>query len=486
MAFIFGNATSETLNGTDVNDIIAAEGGNDTVKALAGDDLVLGGSGNDTLSGGDGNDTLFGEDGDDVIVGDRGDDIMIGGLGNDRLIWNNGDGSDLMIGNDGIDVIEANGAAVGDVFTLGKDGTKAIFDRTNLVPFKLTVETSEQFEANGLGGDDSFTISDLSGTDVQRIGFAGGAGNDTLDGSQTSTKIIAYGDEGNDKLLGGSANDYLFGGDGDDRVDGEKGDDTMIGGAGNDTLGWDDGDGNDLISGGDGYDIVEVTGGDAKNEIFTLKKDGDKAIFDRTNLVPFKLTVDTSEQFDVRGLGGDDSFTIGDLTGTGVQVVRFSGGAGNDTLDGSQTSTKIIAYGDEGNDILAGGSADDQLYGGKGTDLLIGGGGYDTLTGGEGYDGFGFWSATQGVDTITDFVVTDDVILVSAKGFGGGLTPGGFLRAEQFTLGASSQDYGDRFIYNGTTGALYFDIDGKGGAAQVQIASLSPNLAMSKQNIFVI
>jgi Ca2+-binding RTX toxin-like protein len=62
----------------------------------------------------------------------------------------------------------------------------------------------------------------------------------------------------------------------------------------------------------------------------------------------------------------------------------------------------------------------------------------------------------------------------------------GGLTAAQFTIGAAAQDASDRFIYNSQTGALFFDLDGSGAAAQVQIATLSTGLAMTHQNIVVV
>ena len=72
-------------------------------------------------------------------------------------------------------------------------------------------------------------------------------------------------------------------------------------------------------------------------------------------------------------------------------------------------------YGDEitGTDsaeILLGGSSDDTLLAQDGNDVLVGGGGDDTLTGGDGDDMFLFTAATDGHDTITDFLSGDDSI----------------------------------------------------------------------------
>ena len=55
----------------------------------------------------------------------------------------------------------------------------------------------------------------------------------------------------------------------------------------------------------------------------------------------------------------------------------------------------------------------------------------------------------------------------------------------QFTVGEAALDESDRFIYNSTTGGLFFDVDGTGLTDQIQIAQLATDLAMSHFNIFV-
>jgi Ca2+-binding RTX toxin-like protein len=368
------------IKGTAGNDNLLGTAGDDTIEGQAGNDALNGLAGNDVVEGGDGEDTLMGESGNDFLEGNKGSDTMIGGAGQDTLEWDDGDGSDLMSGGDGADVIQVDGSLqLGDSFVLGQLGTNAIFDRINLVPFKLTVDTSETFNVNGEGGDDSFQVGDLSSTAVTLVKFSGDDGNDSLDGSQTSTQLVAYGGRGNDALTGGSANDTLEGGAGDDDLEGEKGNDTMIGGKGRDTLGWDDGDGSDRMIGGAGTDTVEVDGSVTAGDQFVLGKEGNQAIFDRINLVPFKLTVSTSEIFEIDGKEGDDSLEVKALGGTGVKLVSFAGGEGNDSLNGSQTTTNLFAEGGVGNDTLTGGSGKDQLDGGDGIDVLTGGAGKDTF-----------------------------------------------------------------------------------------------------------
>lgn len=415
--------TMATIDGTDNNDILSGSSDNDKINGKAGDDVLMGLAGDDIIEGGDGNDVLIGNRGDDFLEGNKGNDTMLGGAGNDILEWDDGDGSDLMVGGHGEDVVEVNGAvAAGDDFALQQRDGLAIFDRLNLVPFTLTVDESETFDIEGKGGDDRLTVGDLAATDVKRVKFSGGAGDDTLDASGSSTPIEAYGGSGNDTLTGSSAADILRGGDGSDFVKGGKGNDTMIGGRGNDVLVWEDGDGSDHISGNQGRDTVGVIGSVSQGDEFTLNQEGNLAIFDRVNLVPFKLTVDTSEAFVIQGDVGNDSLDVNNLSHTDVNVVQFSGGEGNDLLDGSDTYTELVGSGDAGDDILVGGFASDILEGGDGDDILNGRGGNDTLTGGAGVDWFDFGVGSPfdknklGIDIITDF--TDEFIRLERATFG--------------------------------------------------------------------
>jgi len=142
--------------------------------------------------------------------------------------------------------------------------------------------------------------------------------------------------------------------------------------------------------------------------------------------------------------------------------------------------------GNEANNLLSGKSGDDTLLGGMGSDRLVGGLGADILTGGDGPDRFIRKYSNTGVDTITDFnVFARDAFLVSASGFGGELVRGTVITEAQFTVGEAALDESDRFIYNSTTGGLFFDSDGIGISETIQIAQLSSGLAMTNANILV-
>ncbi len=160
-----------------------------------------------------------------------------------------------MEGGAGFDVVQVNGAdGAGDNFALNPFGPRVRFDRLNLGLFNLNVNDVERFEINGLKGDDTLTVNDLSGTDVQLVVFDGGDGNDLLDGTNAVLPLVGIGGKGNDTLLGGAGDDNLRGNAGNDSLVGGAGDDNLIGDAGNDTLIG--GDGDDNLVGGDGNDVL--------------------------------------------------------------------------------------------------------------------------------------------------------------------------------------------------------------------------------------
>lgn len=126
----------------------------------------------------------------------------------------------------------------------------------------------------------------------------------------------------------------------------------------------------------------------------------------------------------------------------------------------------------------------DTLNGSVGDDILSGGLGRDVLTGGVGRDRFVFASRNERIDRINDFLPVADTILVSARGFGGGLRRG-VLPVARFRVGAGAADANDRFIYNRATGMLSFDANGIGAGGLVPIAVLDAGLLMTNADIFV-
>ena len=128
-----------------------------------------------------------------------------------------------------------------------------------------------------------------------------------------------------------------------------------------------------------------------------------------------------------------------------------------------------------GNDSISGGTGNDTLSGGAGDDTLVGGTGNDVLTGGAGADRFVFDSTlgVSNVDTIKDFLIGTDKIVLSAKVFGKvtGSIAGLAITAGNLVVGtgatAIAKDKDDYLIYDTTSDLLYYDADGNGSGAPV-------------------
>lgn len=229
MVLFNGDNNSELIVGSNNDDTIWGGRGDDTILGGGGADFLLGNRGADSLEGGEGVDTLRGGRGNDTLIGNTEGDRIRGGNGDDLLVWNNGDGSDIMRGGRGFDTVQVNGAVdAGDDFELRANSHRAEFERLNLGNFVLDVDDVEQFEINGLGGDDTLTVQDLTHTDVQQVIFNGADGDDLLDASLSNVSVIADGGAGEDTLLGGSANDTLIGGNGNNIYTGRAGADVFV------------------------------------------------------------------------------------------------------------------------------------------------------------------------------------------------------------------------------------------------------------------
>ena len=62
-------------------------------------------------------------------------------------------------------------------------------------------------------------------------------------------------------------------------------------------------------------------------------------------------------------------------------------------------------------------------------------------------------------------------LLTSKAEFGLSQSQDTTLDSDLFRLGTNATTAGDRFVYNQSTGKLFFDKDGVSGTAQVQIAN---------------
>ncbi|MFM9977466.1 MAG: hypothetical protein ACKVOP_05385 [Sphingomonadaceae bacterium] len=243
------------------------------------------------------------------------------------------------------------------------------------------------------------------------------------------------GSYGSDVLWGTADDDILFALAGADAVDAGAGDDLIYPGIGADHV--DGGAGNDTVSYSDSFQ---------------------------------RVIIDLAQ---TRGWLSDTLISIENLIGSAFNDGLRGNGVAN-TLDGGLGNDNLFGFGD--NDTLLGGLGNDNLQGGDGNDVLKGGAGRDLLLGGEGDDQFVLdsFTGTPEPDTIRDFAKAEDTIVLDRAAFAAlAGDPAGALTAASFHVGPRALTADHHLIYNAATGALFYDADGAGGAAQVLIATMT-------------
>ena len=287
---------------------------------------------------------------------------------------------------------------------------------------------------NDLGNSKNYYVTFASGAikDIAGNNYAGITNYDFTTVAAASSAI--NGTSGNDTLTGNANANVINGLAGNDTLNGGAGVDTLVGGLGNDTY------------------VVDST-------TDTITENASEG----TDLVQSSVTFSLASILNVENL----------------------------TLTGS---TAINGTGNTLNNTITGNTGANSLSGGDGNDFLFGGLGNDTLTGGAGVDHFVFntaLNASSNKDTITDFVSgTDKIDLENAVMSALGLTTGSLTMAQFFSSSTAvrGNDATDRIIYNSTTGALYYDADGSGNGAAVQIAlmGLSIHPTMTYQDFLIV
>ncbi len=518
-----GTTENLVLNANGGDDVITAGNGLASLIQLT----IDGGAGNDTITGGDGNDVLLGGDGNDLIVGGRGNDTALLGAGDDTFVWNPGDGSDVVEGQAGNDTLLFNGANVAEKIDISANGGRVRFFR-DVATVTMDLNDVETIQFNALGGADNIVVNDLSGTDAKLVNIDlsspagsgtgdGAADTVTVDGTAGTDHITVAGDAtsivvqglsaqvtikgaegsndsllvngrggddtidasalnaglikltidaggGNDTVFGSRGADVLLGGDGNDLVTGRQGDDLAFLGAGDDTFVWNPGDGSDTVEGQDGKDTLLFNGANVAEKI-DISANGARARFFR-DVATVTMDLNSVETIRFNALGGADTITVNDLTGTDVKQVSLdlgvgtsgdgaadqvvvNGTAGNDAIKVSGSGGAVavnglpaqvlMAHTEGANDTLTvnGGAGDDTmdasglaagqiklvLNGGAGTDLLVGSAGDDTFIGGTGNDvalmGGGddtfVWNPGDGSDVVEGQAGSDTLLFNGAN-----------------------------------------------------------------------
>jgi len=175
--FSFDRTTFSAIN-------VSLRGGDDQFRidqvngAFADEAITVdGGAGQDVLNGGDGAEVFYGGSGADTVDGNRGNDTAYLGSGPDTFIWDPGDGSDIVDGQFGTDTLDFRGAAANETMSLSANGTRTLFlrDPANI---RMDMNDVERLHVTTLGGVDTVTVNDMSGTAFRRadIDLSGPAG----------------------------------------------------------------------------------------------------------------------------------------------------------------------------------------------------------------------------------------------------------------------------------------------------------------------
>ncbi|MFM2058414.1 MAG: hypothetical protein RLY71_2799, partial [Pseudomonadota bacterium] len=243
----------------------------------------------------------------------------------------------------------------------------------------------------------------------------------------------------------GSAN-QLEGRGADDHLNGLAGSDTLMGLGGDDTL--DGGSGADRLLGGTGNDVYRLD--NRRDVVVELAGEG----LDRVEA------------------------SVSHTLAAAVENLTL---LGRDDLRGSGNALDNVLIGNRGDNALDGGAGDDQLVGGAGD---------DTLTGGLGADVFVFdaaLNARSNLDELRDFRHGTDHLALDTGVFTA-LAGLGALQAGMLRTGAGATralDADDHLIYDTSSGHLYYDADGVGGAAAVQFAQLRGHASLTAEDFLI-
>ena len=439
-----GNDLANTLTGNTANNVL---------DGAAGNDVLTGGAGLDTFNITSGTDTVtdLGNGGADVLV------VSLGATANVSLAaaWT----AAASTVNNGTVTINTNGFAVNLAAATGSAG------------FAVIGGAGADALAGGASGDtltggagvDTFnvtsgidTVTDLGngGADVLVVS-AGATANVTLAATwnaaattvnRGTVTINTNGFAVNLAAATGTAGFNVIGGAGADTLGGSTFADILTGGSGGDTFNITSG-ADTVTDLGNGADMLVVAAGATANVTMAAAWNATAATVNSgvvnisTNGFAVDLALATGTAgFNVTNIGAATKLTGSKAANTltsGAGNDTLVGGAGNDTYivnastdlvtelvnggtDLVSSSATYTLYANVENLTLTGSTAingtgnelNNTIIGNGATNVLTGAGGNDSLTGGSGADTF---NVDLGIDTVTDFGLGADILVVSAN-----------------------------------------------------------------------
>ena len=339
--------------------------GSETITGTNYDDIIYGNGGNDTLNGGNGNDTLS---------GGTGHDRLNGGEGDDTYIWNLNDGIDTISDYQGTNKIK-----------FGADITQAELSFAqvgNNLRIIVNNDPSQGLIIENYYNNDGYKIGTIEFADGSEVSVA-----DLIGNLVSLPDQVIEGTADDDILTGGDGNDTINAGDGYNDITGGKGNDTLNGGYDKDTYYYNLGDGYDVISDPYGRDKIIFGEGISQSDLIFQKDGSDLFISikgrDNDGIRIFRHFYD--DNYKIEQLEFADGSTMNLAKGT----ITLHGTDNNDSISG--TTNDEIIYGGSGNDTINGEGGVDIIYGGKGNDTINGGVGEDTIV----------WNLGDDLDTVT-------------------------------------------------------------------------------------
>ena len=424
---IYGGTGSDVIYGRDGNDNICGEEGDDIIFGGDGDDTIYGGSGNDVINTGAGNNTIYAESGNDKIICNgnntlylsSGNDTIISESGNTNIIIEYGSISSCKVINNDFVIYYGNGSSIKladyisntDVYavkTITVNDRSKTYNVSDL--YQTTVNPPEEQEYEGtiypiyrdtqyIGTDnDDFILDSITcNSNIEKVHLL--KGNDIItipDGGLTNA--IVYGDDGNDRIMsyGENTNNTLIGGRGNDYIE-------VVSSEGNhtNTLIFNNGDGHDYLdcenstikfadttlddldleyygAGIEYYESYIVKNllikynseldsvllniyDDIASTITITDKNGDEILLSDLILQRGEIPVSTDTQ--LIGTDGDDYIRVHNPN---IEEVHL--GDGNDNF-GTAGQENVIIYGENGNDYISAEAC--TIIGGKGNDTMF-------------------------------------------------------------------------------------------------------------------
>ncbi|WP_019903186.1 calcium-binding protein [Methylobacterium sp. 77] len=488
----FGGTSGVTVNFA-TGKAVDGFGDTDTLKNV---EAVRGTQFADHFIGGNQASDIFGE----YFYGLGGNDVIDGGTGYDEVRYD----KDAQFGGTRGVVVDLSAGTATDGF--GATDTLSNIEGVRGTQFADRLHGNEDNDRSfdslyGLAGDD--TLDGGGGNDVARydkdaqfggtqgvtVNLAQGTATDGFGNHDTLISIEAVrGTQYADTLTGGNTASAAY-----EAFYGLAGNDTINGGGGFDEVRYD----RDALSGGTHGVVVNLTTGTATDGFgntdtltgieAVVGTDSNDTLTGSSAANRFSGhagndTIDGGAGVDTLDFRNDDLFGA-----THGAIVDLAAGTATDTSSGADTLTSIESVvGSVFADTMSGSASANTLTGGAGADWLDGRTGKDVLTGGTGSDTFHFSTAftSTNVDQITDFETIDVIEIAQAIATA---LPVGTLAAAAFKdVSTGAVDTTDRILYDKDTGTLSYDKDGSGSAKAVVFAVLDHPIALTNLDFHIV